>query len=571
MARYKRRTRRTMAITIQDGGVIVDFGAKTPESGARLMSRLRIPRDDEGLYYLRADAFDGTAEDAAAEIYRDAMFIPDIAPFAPFNIVEKAENGDFDRCCQQSRCTFYDCADLAICGADETPADGFKTALFPHQVAAVRFAMARKVSALFMEMGTGKTRVALEVFARLRREQAVTQCLWLCPCSTIRNVRTQFTEHAPDDLVKSIMTVGLESLSSSERTRNDAERFCRRGATFLVIDESILIKNYHALRTQAVLDLASYCEYRVLLNGTPITRDAADLFGQFYVLDWRILGFRDAETYERRHVYRPSGAGGRAVVLRAEELLDKAARFSFSLRKSECLDLPEKTYHKVAYDMPREQVSEYARVAALYMNKLTDETSVFVALNALQQVTSGKTVNSAPGSTFSATLHDEWQAARLDALEQALPKGEQAIVFCRFRSEVEAVAARFSGLMIHGGVPRAARGRILDDFRNRKARVLAMLKGVGGFGLNLQFCRNVAYYSNDWDLATRLQSEDRVHRLGQPLPVNIYDVVARGTLDGLMLRSAKHKASISEAVKDALTEGNITSKLAELGGDNEDF
>lgn len=73
-----------------------------------------------------------------------------------------------------------------------------------------------------------------------------------------------------------------------------------------------------------------------------------------------------------------------------------------------------------------------------------------------------------------------------------------------------------------------------------------------GYGLNLQFARNVVYYSNDWDYATRAQSEDRVHRLGQEQDVHIYDLACYGSLDMRILQCLKRKEHLLENIKRAL-------------------
>lgn len=558
---YKRKARKQVHVDVFGDQLVIDLGAKPTEPALRLMRRLHIPiGDDEGEFILNASELDGSIIDAAAHVFREFMFMHGIQPLSNrFDVSEKAKSGDFVRCAWKSVCPQFDCSDLYVDGADEAPYP-LKTSLLPHQEDAVQFAQERKVCALFMEMGTGKTRVALELFGRLLRANKVTNCLWLCPCSVRESTRRQLLEHAPTWLVKLIAIAGIESLSSSTETVTKCIDYVKKHDCFLVVDESILIKNYFANRTQAVIAIGDYCEHKVILNGTPITRDAGDLFGQFYALDWRILGFRDADVYERRHIYRPKGSAGCAHVLKKEELLDKAAKFAFTLTKAECLALPKKHHRVVEYDMHPAQRTEYERVQRLWMapERISrSEEAVFVAFNALQQVASGRKVCSSPDWAFSSAEIQEWQDVRLNALAKAIPFGEQVIVFCRFRSEVEAVARRFGGKFLHGGIPRQQRSRILAEFEAREFDVLAMLKGVGGFGLNLQFCHHVCYFSNDFDLATRLQSEDRCHRIGQMHEVTVTDIVARQSIDGLITNCLSHKKRVSDVVKEAIDTGTV--------------
>ena len=99
-----------------------------------------------------------------------------------------------------------------------------------------------------------------------------------------------------------------------------------------------------------------------------------------------------------------------------------------------------------------------------------------------------------------------------------------------------------------GDVPQKRRKEIIDSFAGVKQYFVAN-KTCAGYGLNLQFCRNVVYYSNDWNLGTRLQSEDRVHRIGQDQIVNIYDIVAERTLDVRILDCLRRKESLMDALR----------------------
>ena len=68
------------------------------------------------------------------------------------------------------------------------------------------------------------------------------------------------------------------------------------------------------------------------------------------------------------------------------------------------------------------------------------------------------------------------------------------------------------------------------------SKFLIANKSCAGYGLNLQFCSYIIYYSNDWDYATRAQSEDRVHRIGQNKNVHIIDICAAYTLDEKIIK-----------------------------------
>lgn len=76
----------------------------------------------------------------------------------------------------------------------------------------------------------------------------------------------------------------------------------------------------------------------------------------------------------------------------------------------------------------------------------------------------------------------------------------------------------------------------------------------GAYGLNLQFCRNVIFYDNDFDFATRSQAEDRVHRIGQTREVHIYNIVAADTIDGFISSNLDSKENLVAKFKKYLDE-----------------
>jgi len=80
-------------------------------------------------------------------------------------------------------------------------------------------------------------------------------------------------------------------------------------------------------------------------------------------------------------------------------------------------------------------------------------------------------------------------------------------------------------------------------------------------GLNLTASHTVVYLSNDYNLKTRLQSEDRVHRPGQTSPVSYFDIVAEGpngqkTIDHTIMKALK--------AKDDLAKWTASAWLSEL-------
>ena len=78
---------------------------------------------------------------------------------------------------------------------------------------------------------------------------------------------------------------------------------------------------------------------------------------------------------------------------------------------------------------------------------------------------------------------------------------------------------------------------------------------TGGYGLTLTEAHTVIYFSNNYDLEVRLQSEDRAHRIGQRNNVTYVDIVTEGTVDEKILRALREKINIaSEVLKEGYKE-----------------
>ena len=99
------------------------------------------------------------------------------------------------------------------------------------------------------------------------------------------------------------------------------------------------------------------------------------------------------------------------------------------------------------------------------------------------------------------------------------------------------------------------RQQIVKDFQDpdHPLRFFVGQPRTGGYGLTLTEAKTVIYFSNNYDLEVRLQSEDRAHRIGQKNSVTYIDIVTEGTVDEKILRSLREKINIATMV---LKEGH---------------
>ena len=446
-----------------------------------------------------------------------------------------------------------------------------KNELLPHQKVAVKKLSKLKVGALFMEQGTGKTITALEL-CRIRIDSGkIDKVIWLCPCSAKNNIKEEIVKQAPTEMLNSFIICGIETLSSSIRANSYLLSVAERNKCFLVIDESLLVKNPMAYRTKNIMRLSEKCGYRLILNGTPVSRNEADLFAQFYILDWRILGYRSYWSFSANHLeydkYNPTKL---IRTLNVDYLSRKIEPYTFQVKKEECLQLPEKSYHSIWYDLTCAQVEHYYSIANILMFELDEfkPETIYRLFSGLQSIISGKKVyfeKAKKGYERIKTtpfFEDVYDNPRIQKLLSIVDNKEKTIIFCKYTEEITSIckilndkhgnesAIRFDGL-----IPMKKRIENLQKFKNNAIYLVAN-RSCAGFSLNLQFCHRIINYSNDWNLATRLQSEDRVHRYGQQHEVEIIDIYAESTLDERIIECLRNKENLLEKFKDKIAESN---------------
>lgn len=232
-------------------------------------------------------------------------------------------------------------------------------------------------------------------------------------------------------------------------------------------------------------------------------------------------------------------------------------------RKEECLQLPKKMYSAIGFSLTKEQEMHYDDVADILLFDLeeTKPETIYRLFSGLQAVMSGFKVTfkkSESGYEHIVTIpffRDPFENPRLKLLLNIIDDTEKVIIFCKYKDEITTVCEVLNSLYgsgkavrFDGAISNKERTKNLSLFKS-KAVFLVANRGCAGYSLNLQFCRKIIYFSNDWNLATRLQSEDRIHRNGQKNNVEIIDMYAFNTLDERILSCLQKKQYLAESFK----------------------
>lgn len=437
------------------------------------------------------------------------------------------------------------------------------TETMPHQRAAVDKLLPIKVGALFMEMGTGKSRTAIEMVAR--REHKISRVLWFCPVSLKQTIASEINRHVHEASVhvfdhKTRMAaipeaywyvVGIETMSASRRVILAVNALVD-DRTMVIVDESQYIKGHRAARTDWITRIGETARYRLILTGTPITQGVQDLFAQMRFLSHKILGYRSFYSFANNHLEYSDKYPG--LIVRAHNtqvLADKVQPYVYQVTKAECLDLPDKLYERRYFQMtdPQRWAYEDAKEEILATLDPDDFTSytIFQLFTALQQVVSG--YRNKKGDIT------ELPHRRPDVLERIIneiPADEKIIIWAKYHYDIRQIMDVLKpfgpAVEFHGGLTERQRNESVRLFRD-SARFLVATPSAGGHGLTLNEAAHVIFYNNGFKYSERVQAEDRCHRIGQDRPVTYIDLVCVQSIDDRIMRALDAKGNTVQAFK----------------------
>ena len=443
-----------------------------------------------------------------------------------------------------------------------------KTKLLPYQQSAYEKLGRLKIGALYMDMGVGKTRTMIEIIIRKLSKNKIDHILWLCPVSTITNLKTDIEKHT-DGLIDKISIIGIESLSQSDREYLKALDIVENNKCMLIVDESHKVKNWFAKRTKRSIRLSECCTYKYLLTGTPVTKNETDLFSQWYILDKRIFGYRSYDSFCRNHLELDEN--NKVVrVLNVEYLTRKMEPYTYIIKKEDIdIDLKRKIYETFHFELNIDQIRHYKEVKNKMLSFVDeeewDENIIFRVFTALQLISSGRYIISPKKHEklehrpmFENPLYNP----RIDALRYLIEdEEEKVIIWCKYQFEIEDVETLLLKLnkkytLLHGNININKRNKNIKAFKNDVQFLVANM-GVGGTGLNLQFAHKAIYYSNSFDWGNKSQSEDRLHRIGQNKDVHITDLYSTCSIDKIIEKNLENKESISYCINRFLKDKKL--------------
>ena len=354
--------------------------------------------------------------------------------------------------------------------------------------------------------------------------------------------------------------MNIEALST-KRGYDFAYKFLLKNQTLVCVDESTTIKNHSAQRTKNILKLAKHSKYRRIMTGSPVTKSPLDLFSQVQFLDPWLLDQQSYYSFRARYavvVQRSVGTHSFQHIVkyqRLDELQEKIQNFSTRVLKSDCLDLPEKVYTKRSVSLTPEQLKAYTEMkkAAItfFEENVMTAASVLTQMIRLHQITCGH-VKTDDGEV--KPIKNNRIKELLEVLEETDGK---VIIWAVYRYDIQEIErtlgekyGKESVATYYGDTKDSIRQSIVDRFMDADdpLRFFVGNPKTGGYGLTLTSSHTVVYYSNDYSLEVRLQSEDRAHRIGQTSKVTYVDLMADHTIDEKIVKALNAKIDLASQV-----------------------
>ena len=464
----------------------------------------------------------------------------------------------------------------------------FKTEPYEHQKDALKKCYDKEAFAIFAEMGTGKTKIALDNACILYNRGKIDRLLVVAPKGAYMTWFDQeIPTHVPDYIEKNvviwkqstsqkymselrsmmnnnfelkIMIMNVEAFSSKRGV--DFAKLFLIGRSMMIVDESTTIKNPQAKRTKSILKLAQETKYRRIMTGSPVTQSPMDLWAQMDFLDPEILGQQSYYAFRTRYavVITANAAGGTHKYQKIvsfknlKQLGELVSPHSYRILKKDCLDLPDKVYTKREVELTDEQQLAYKDMKANAMTFLQGKSltavNVLTQLIRLHQITCGH-LKTDGGETLDLKNN------RLDELMQILGETTgKVIIWANYIHDIKRIEKAISDeygssscCTYYGATPQEDRQKCINAFQGKTSiRFFIGNTQTGGYGITLTAASTVIYYSNNYDLEKRIQSEDRAHRIGQKNAVLYIDLVAKGTVDDKIIKSLRNKVNIAKEI-----------------------
>ena len=386
-----------------------------------------------------------------------------------------------------------------------------------------------KVGALFMKMGSGKTKVAIDLVNNV--EDKIDLALFIVPNQTIKTLEYEIIKWGLDVpyLIKS-----YENISQSDKGYLDTLKIIKDKRLFIVADESSFIKNETSKRYERILEIAKYSEFRLILNGTPITKDEWDLYNQMYFLSPKIIGMSRNEflnTFFKKITFKKAGEKEKTFYKLSEINIDYLQKLidPYVFKSDLDFSLKESINNKIIISSSKTQEAYLKQKEILLKNIKEGYNNILLDLVKLEYI----------------NACDKNKAREI----AGYIKNKQVICYCHYLKELDLIKTNLNNncYVITGGIKN--RNKIIESFKNNN-KPLLITYGCGAFGLNLQFCNEIVFSSLIYDYSKLEQAKYRIKRIGQTKDIIYTTYKTELGINKLIDKCINNKTTLDKLIKE---------------------
>jgi SNF2 family DNA or RNA helicase len=459
----------------------------------------------------------------------------------------------------------------------------YKTEPFAHQKRALKKIVdLNGQCGLWMEMGTGKTKVAIDYAGIGFYNFGVRRVLVIAPLSVLGVWPRQIRQHSgaparifrlqgptqdradllkritasPKDDVLTYCIINYEAIwREPDKGAGIKDLLVHWKPDLVIFDECHRLKSPTSKQSRAAYAISQSARFRLGLTGTHITKSPLDVFGQYRSINDKVFG---SNWYSFKNTYGVWGGFGRFQLRgyrHLDTLIRKVRGNSYRIKKEQCLDLPPKLFETVPVELSQKALDLYREMAREMIIEIEESHAtasiVLVKLLRLSQITSGF-VKDVEGN-IKVFDHSKLNTT-MDLLGDLLEEDHKVVIFVRFIHDIEAlrdqmIKRKIKYAILSGSVPGNKRDSIVQDFQtNPETKVFIAQTQSGSLGIDLTAADVAIFYSMDYNAANYWQAQDRIHRIGQEKKVTYYHMVVPRSIDAIVLQTLKEKGDLAQTI-----------------------
>lgn len=419
------------------------------------------------------------------------------------------------------------------------------------------------------EMGLGKT---LQILTFLLSIKGEGTSLIVCPRSLVLNWAAEI-EKFMDGALSYCVISGPKAerieqikdaakydllITSYAMSHLDQEEYLRHEFLYIVLDEAQHIKNKSAKRTQSLKEFRS--KNRIAVTGTPLENNVTELWSVF---DFLMPGYMGNYSWFRKNFESPlDGFDQTERSIAFHRLQEMIAPFVLRRTKDTVYrELPEKIEQTIRVELTEKQKAVYidtlSKVKNSYLQAVEDKGHEKSYIDFLAALTRLRQICLHPGLVESDYLEVDSSeisiklSALLELVEEAIDSGHRMLVFSQFVSMLKIIRREFHKNEIeyfYMDGRTKNRPQLVDAFNESDAPVFLISLRAGGTGLNLTGANSVILFDPWWNPAVENQAIGRAHRIGQEKTVNVYRLLAKGSIEEKIFELQKRKKKVFDTV-----------------------